>query len=134
MQDAAFTQDMAAAARSIGKSVPMFFVRDMRATVQWYESMGFTVSDQYEDDGELVFATVSLGAGEFALSPGGDSGPRNVNFWFFTDRVEEFYRLFREQKPDVRFDEDLYEPFYGGRQFSIFDNNGLSLVFWQPQR
>jgi hypothetical protein len=32
----------------------------------------------------------------------------------------------------VRFEEDLYEPFYGGRQFSIRDNNDLSLIFWQP--
>jgi hypothetical protein len=31
-----------------------------------------------------------------------------------------------------RFDEDLYTPFYGGRQFSIRDLNGLSIIFWQP--
>ena len=33
---------------------------------------------------------------------------------------------------DVHFDEDLYEPFYGGRQFSLRDNNGLSVIFFQP--
>jgi hypothetical protein len=32
----------------------------------------------------------------------------------------------------VRFQEDLYEPFYGGRQSSILDNNDLPLIFWQP--
>jgi hypothetical protein len=32
----------------------------------------------------------------------------------------------------VRFAEDLYEPFYGGLQFSIQDSNGLHLIFWQP--
>jgi hypothetical protein len=32
----------------------------------------------------------------------------------------------------MRFEEDFYEPFYGGRQFSIRDNNDLSLVFRQP--
>ena len=32
----------------------------------------------------------------------------------------------------MRFEEDLYEPFYGGLQFSVQDNNGLHLIFWQP--
>ena len=29
----------------------------------------------------------------------------------------------------IRFHEDLYEPFYGGKQFSISDLNGFELVF-----
>jgi hypothetical protein len=34
---------------------------------------------------------------------------------------------------EVRFEEDLYTPFYGGWQFSIRDINGLALIFWQPE-
>jgi catechol 2,3-dioxygenase-like lactoylglutathione lyase family enzyme len=125
----------------------MFFVRDMRATVHWYESIGFTVADRYEDGGELMFARLSFGNGEFTLSPGGTTGPRDVRLWFFTDRVQELYELLKErqlrvaqaaltggssEEAEVRFEEDFYEPFYGGRQFSIRDNNDLSLIFWQP--
>jgi hypothetical protein len=33
----------------------------------------------------------------------------------------------------VSFDEDLYGPFYGGRQFSVRDPNGCSLIFYQPE-
>lgn len=138
-------EDLMAAASAVSKAVPMFFVPDMRATVGWYESIGFTVRDQYEDDGELVFAEVSFGSALFTLSAGGNPGPRDVRLWFITDRVEELYRAFKDraldaarhaiagtphQKPGVRFDEDLYAPFYGGRQFSIRDINGLSLIFW----
>ncbi len=141
-------QEIATAARSVKKAMPMFAVRDMRATVRWYESIGFTVDDRYEDRGELLFARVSYGNGEFALSPGGTPGPRDVTLWFYTDRVHELYRLLKErqlraaqaapsvgssEEPEVRFAEDLYEPFYGGRQFSIQDNNGLTLIFWQPK-
>jgi hypothetical protein len=32
------------------------------------------------------------------------------------------------------FVEDLHDPFYGGRQFSIRDLNGYTLVFLQPAR
>jgi len=145
--EATFPKEMAATARSVKKTVPMFSVRDMRATVRWYESIGFTVDDRYEDCGELLFAKLSFRNGEFALGPGGTPGPRDVTLWFFTDRIQEFYQLLKErqlravqaavsgssEEPEVQFEEDLYEPFYGGRQFSIRDNNGLTLIFWQPE-
>jgi hypothetical protein len=142
-------EDLAAIAGSVKKSVPMFFVLDMRATVRWYESIGFTVDERYEDGGELVFARLSFGNGEFTLSPGGKPGPRDVRLWFFTDRIQELYQLLKQRQlraahaalsggtidePEVRFDEDLYEPFYGGRQFSIQDNNGLEPIFWEPEK
>lgn len=140
---------LAAAARAVTKAAPMFSVRDMRATVRWYEAIGFTVDDRYEDGGELMFARLSFGKGELALSPGATTGPRDVSLWFFTDRIEAFYRWLKERQlhmsraalsggasaePDVPFEEDLYEPFYGGRQFSIRDSNGLTLVFYEPKR
>jgi catechol 2,3-dioxygenase-like lactoylglutathione lyase family enzyme len=142
---AGFSDRMSAAAQSVKKAAPMFTVRDMRATVRWYESIGFTVHDRYEDGNELMFARLSLGDGEFTLSPGGTTGPRDVSLWFFTERVRELYALLKERQLSsaraaatsgenaaVRFEEDLYEPFYGGLQFSIADNNGLHLIFWQP--
>jgi len=151
-----FPNKMSAQAGSVKKSVPMFFVADMRATVRWYESIGFSVDDSYEDGGQLVFARLSFGNGEFTLSPEprtgnpepGTSGPRGVSLWFLTDRVQELYQLLKERQlraahgslsedsstePVVRFEEDLYQPFYGGHQFSIQDVNGLTLVFWQPE-
>ncbi len=140
------TGRMAALAASIKKSDPMFSVADMRATVQWYQSIGFTVLHQYEDHGELMFAKIGFGACEFGLSPGGEPGPRDVSLWFYTDRVQELYQILKDRQiraaqaalagssaePGVRFLEDLYSPFYGGRQFSIEDPNGLTLIFWHP--
>lgn len=127
---------MAALAGSIRKSEPMFWVADMRATVAWYESIGFRIDDRFEDGGELVFARLTFGAGAFALSPGAETGPRDVRLWFFTDRVRDLYEVLKSAAasgtPAIAFDEELYAPFYGGEQFSIRDPNGLSLIFWQP--
>lgn len=139
------TEELISAAKSVIKTAPMFAVRDMRRTVRWYQSIGFTLADEYEDSGELVFARLTFGSGEFTLGPGGNPGPRDVSLWFFTDRVEALYTTLKQRQlaaaggtpnPDtgeVRFDEDLYTPFYGGRQFSIRDINDLSLIFWQPE-
>jgi ankyrin repeat protein len=139
-------EEMIAAAGSVKKISPMFAVRDMRATVRWYQSIGFTLADEYEDSGELVFARLIFGAGEFTLGPGGNPGPRDVSLWFFTDSVEPLYNALKQRQlrtagsetnrgagVEIRFEEDLYTPFYGGRQFGIRDINGLSLIFWQPE-
>jgi ankyrin repeat protein/catechol 2,3-dioxygenase-like lactoylglutathione lyase family enzyme len=141
---APFSTQIAATAKSVKKTVPMFSVRDMRATVKWYESIGFSVHDRYEDGGDLMFARLTFGDGELTLSPGGKTGPREVSLWFFTDRVRELYALLKARQlasaaggpdrgdgVDVRFQEDLYEPFYGGLQFSVLDNNGMPLIFRQ---
>jgi ankyrin repeat protein len=131
-------------ADSVRKGDPMFRVPDMRATVQWYQAIGFALIDAYEDSGDLVFARLSFGKCELTLSPGATAGPRDVSLWLYTDRVEELYRQLKNRQvqaagvtpsvgdAEVPFEEDLYAPFYGGRQFSIRDINGLTLIFWQP--
>jgi ankyrin repeat protein len=125
------SRDEVIAAKSVSKSSPMFTVRDMRATLQWYRSIGFIVEEEYEDGGDVLFARLTFGAGELTLSPGGNPGPRDVSLWFFTDRVQDLYELMKGRQ--LQFQEDLYAPFYGGRQFSIQDINGLNLIFWQPE-
>jgi ankyrin repeat protein len=146
LHEEGFLERMSEAAATLKKTVAMFSVPDMRATVRWYESIGFTVAGEYEDSGELVFARLTFGIGEFALGPGDSVGPRDVTFWFFTDRIQELYELLKNRQlrvahadaagtareTEVRFANDLHAPFYGGLQFSILDINGLELVFYQP--
>jgi hypothetical protein len=67
-----------------------------------------------------------------------------VALWFYTRRSDDLYDMFKTRQLDasrsaiaggvadrhaVDFLEDLYEPFYGGRQFSIRDPNGFEMVF-----
>ena len=125
------TKAIAGLADSVRKSDPMFVVQNMRATLEWYRALGFTIVDEYEDSGDLIFARLSFGKCEFTLSPGATTGPRDVSLWFYTDRVVELYRQMRHA--EVPFEEDLHTPFYGGQQFSIRDLNGLALIFLQPQ-
>jgi ankyrin repeat protein len=135
---------LARLASSVKKSDPMFRAKDMRATVRWYQAIGFRLIDHYEDDGDLVFAMLKFGACEIGLTPGATSGPADVSLWLYTDRVEPIYQQLKARqlqaatsgdataRPEIRFDEDLFTPFYGGRQFSVRDPNGLSLIFYQP--
>jgi ankyrin repeat protein/catechol 2,3-dioxygenase-like lactoylglutathione lyase family enzyme len=140
--------DMRAAMRAVSESVrritPMLSVRDIRATVEWYKALGFVIEDEYAEGEQLVFARVSFGGGDFTLSLGGNPGPQGVTLWFMSDRVQDLYAVLKQHQlrvardtdgesgVAVRFEEDLYQPFYGGLQFSIRDLNELVLIFWQP--
>lgn len=135
---------MSAVSTSVRRLTPMISVRDIRATVEWYKAIGFVIEDEYADGEQLVFARVSFGGGDFTLSLGGNPGPQGVTLWFMTDRVQDLYAVLKQHQlavaretagepgVTVRFDEDLYQPFYGGLQFSIRDLNELVLIFWQP--
>ena len=120
------------------QATPMLRVADMAATIAWYTSIGFVLQERHPEHGEPNWARLSFGKSEVMLAPGG-GGP---SLWFYTDRIDELYRLLKsrqfaaaraaragESEPEVRFEEDLYEPFYGGRQFSVRDLNGVVLVF-----
>ena len=116
-----------------------------RTTVARYEAIGFSLVDSCENEGALTFARLEYGECRFALSPGENVSAR-VSLWVITADIEATYTLIKaRQRRAARallagdasqlqwpFDEDLYSPFYGGRQFSVRDPNGLSVVFYQP--
>jgi hypothetical protein len=70
----------------------------------------------------------AFGKAELMFMPG-EPGEDAVRLWFYTDRVDELYDLFRSRQLD--FVEDIYDPPYGKRQFSIRDPNGYSLIFFR---
>ena len=140
--------DVAAAAGALADTVvagePMFAVADGRRTVRWFRAIGFEVLDSYEEDGALHFARLGFGRCRFAIAPG-SGPPRGASLWVFTTDIDDLHQLVVQRQlhavtaaladPSAMqwpFDEDLYTPFYGGRQFSIRDPNGLLVVFHQP--
>ncbi|MEQ7124206.1 ankyrin repeat domain-containing protein [Actinopolymorpha sp. B11F2] len=124
---------------SIGMSAP-----NLAETVAWYTSIGFKVVTSHEQDGELDYVILSIGAAEIHFNRFGEPASQAPTLWFVTKRITELYDWLKQRQlrvmtepdrvdePEVRFEEDLYEPFYGGRQFSIKDNNGTSLIFYDP--
>jgi catechol 2,3-dioxygenase-like lactoylglutathione lyase family enzyme len=141
-----FRGSLAKMADSVKKGVPMITVSDIAATLDWYESIGFKEIRRYEDDGLVSFGMVSFGKAELMLNIGEPSGLRDVSLWFYTDQVDQLYQLLKSRQlqaaraalngepgdhQGIDFVEDIYDPFYGGRQFSIRDLNGYTLIFLQ---
>ena len=119
-------------AESIRKGVPMISVPDIAATLDWYKSIGFTELGRYEEDGVVNFGMVAFGKAELMLSMHGKPGEHDVSLWFYTHQVDELYRLLKGCPVEIEFEEEIYDAFYGARQFGIRDLNGYILYFIQP--
>ena len=50
---------------------PMIHVPDVRATVEWYRGIGFSVTGTHADDGVMSWAALSFGSGAVMFNDGG---------------------------------------------------------------
>jgi ankyrin repeat protein len=139
---------MAKLAVSIKKGVPMIRVHEVARSLEWYRSIGFKMLGRYPEDGVANWGMLSFGKAEVMLVPGGKQDPalRDVSLWFYTNRIQKLYEMLRSRQLEaaeaalagetgakgIEFVQDIYNPPYGGREFSIRDLDGYVLNFLQP--
>jgi uncharacterized glyoxalase superfamily protein PhnB len=118
----------------MGKSVaPMIHVPDVRATVDWYQSIGFSVVATYGNgtpDG-LSFGILSFGNSEVMFNQGGETSSkrrREVDLYVNTDNVEELYERLKDRVEIVK---PPHDTFYGMREVIIRDLNRFWITFGQ---
>jgi uncharacterized glyoxalase superfamily protein PhnB len=110
----------------------MIHVADVRATVAWYQALGFTVAGTYEDDDDMSWARLSFGSGTLMINAGGlssDSHRRDVDLYVETDDVTALYFTMKER---VEMLDHLHDTFYGMREFTIRDINRFWITFAEP--
>ena len=74
--------------------VPMIHVPDVRATVEWYESIGFEVIATNEEDGEINWAKLRFGGSELMLNAGGKASAaerREVDLYVAAEISMEYF-------------------------------------------
>src|SRR5215813_10910883 len=83
------------------KVVPMIHVPDVRATVDWYQSIGFKVLDTYGNEGDgLSFAILSFGNSQVMFNQGGQSSTafrRDVDLYVYTEKVDDLYQKLKDR-------------------------------------
>jgi uncharacterized glyoxalase superfamily protein PhnB len=112
--------------------VPMIHVPEVKAAVDWYSSIGFTLIGQNEEDGELNWAKLSFGNSEVMFDCGGKPSADHrceVDLYILTANVDDLHRQLKDR---VQVVVDLYDSFYGMREFAIRDLNGFWITFGQP--
>ena len=112
--------------------VPMIHVPDVRATADWYTSIGFKLVRQNEEDGEMNWALLSFRNSDIMLNCDGKpsvSHRREVDLYIVVQDIDD---LCRHLKSRVELVEDVHDTFYGMREFTIRDFNRFWITFGQP--
>ena len=113
--------------------VPMIHVPAVRATVEWYQSIGFDTLNTYENgtpDG-LSFAIMSFGNGQVMFNQGGqtsDKRRREVDLYVYTDDVDQIYERLKGRVDII---EPPHDTFYGMREVILRDVNRFWITFAQ---
>jgi uncharacterized glyoxalase superfamily protein PhnB len=114
--------------------VPMIHVPDVRATVEWYETVaGFTRVRVNEEDGVMNWALLGYGNADVMLNAGGKSSEawrREVDLYVHaTEGVDAVYARLKG-KVDVV--EEPHDTFYGMREVIVRDCNRFWITFGEP--
>lgn len=115
------------------KVTPMIHVPNVRATVDWYQQIGFEIRATYDDGTAtgLGFAIMKFGESEVMFNQGGqtsDKHRREVDLYVETDNVDELYEALKDR---VDVFETPHDTFYGMRELIIRDLNRFWVTFGQ---
>ena len=121
---------------------PNLFVKDIRATLDFYKLLGFslTMSVPGENEDDLVWAMVTNGKVTFmfqSFKSIGDTLPQikrqeggPLLFYIKVQRISEFFESLRGKTTLVH---GLQKTFYGATEFSIVDINDFMLTFAEDE-
>lgn len=109
----------------------MAHVKDVAASVAWYETLGFAMEHHYSPEGELCWAWLSSGHGGAQLmltkaNPPIDADAQGVLFYLYYDDVQAAHA----QAEAAGFDPDpMTYPFYCPKgEFRLRDPDGYCLM------
>ena len=116
---------------------PNIFVKDMKATIAFYQQLGFNLVMSVPEDGDtfvwamMLNGTVSVMFQTFDSL--GDDLPEvkreaggSLLFYIKLKNILNFFDLLKDKVTIVK---GLEKTFYGATEFSILDNNGYLLTF-----
>lgn len=111
--------------------VPMIHVPDVRATADWYASIGFRILETVEEEGETNWADLGFGDSRVMLGACGrpsEAERREVDLYVTVDDVAAVRRRIEGLAEIV---EELNDTFYGHRIFIVRDPNRFWITFAQ---
>ena len=116
---------------------PNIFVKDIKATIAFYQQLGFNRAMSVPEDGDefvwammvngsvtIMFQTFDSLADDLPQVKREDGG--SLLFYIKLKNILSFFDLLKNKVTVVK---GLEKTFYGATEFSILDNNGYLLTF-----
>jgi uncharacterized glyoxalase superfamily protein PhnB len=120
---------------------PNLFVKDITATIEFYKTLGFTVTMTVPETGDFVWVMMTCGSVSFmfqTFASLGDTLPdvsrAGGGSLLLYIKLKNIRTLFGSVKNKVTVIQGLEKTFYGATEFSIKDNNGFILTFAEDEQ
>ena len=122
---------------------PNIFVKDIRATIEFYKLLGFqlTMTVPEEGNGELVWAMMVCGKVTMMFQTFqslGDTLPQvsrqDGGSLILYINIKNIRDLYESVKDKITIVHGLEKTFYGATEFSVSDNNNYLLTFAEHER
>jgi len=119
---------------------PNIYVKDLKATVEFYKVLGFTVVTFVPETGEPIFVMMTCGTVTFMFQTFKsientlpvisrvDGG--SILLYIKLNGIRAFYEKIKDQVTVLH---GLDKTFYGATEFSIRDNNNYMLTFAEDE-
>ncbi len=119
---------------------PNIYVKNLPATIAFYEQLGFKVTARFPEEGDAVFAMMVNGAVTFLFQTFeslGEEFPNikredggSIMLYIQTKGIRRFFETIKDKVTILK---GLEVSFYGATEFTILDNNNYVLTFAEDE-
>ena len=119
----------------------VIFIKDINATIKFYQSIGFETVMTVPEEGDLVWAMMTCGSVTFMFQTFDSLGSElptisrqdggSLLLYIQTKEIRKFRNQIKDKVTIVK---GLEKTFYGATEFSIIDNNGYILTFAENEK
>ncbi len=120
---------------------PNIFVKDIKATIEYYKYLGFEVVMTVPEEGDLVWAMMSCGNVSFMFQSFESLGSelpeisrQDGGSLLLYIQIKEIRQYHDRIMDKVNVIKGLEKTFYGAREFAIQDLNGYILTFAEEKK
>jgi catechol 2,3-dioxygenase-like lactoylglutathione lyase family enzyme len=120
-------------ALQVGAIVPMFTVDDLQKSIAFYEGLGFTVDERWEEEGALLGVMLRAGKTRVGLNQddwkkgrGRSKGIGMRVFMSTTQDVDEIAE--RAKRAGIRLNSEPHDTEFKSRAFEVTDPSGFLLT------
>ena len=118
--------------------MPTLTVNDLKKSIELYKGLGFTVTDEMKENGELRGVTLEAGGVHLGLSQDDFAKGRNrtkgVGMRFYLETDQDITALARQAKAaGVTLDSEPAKLPWGPMGFTVTDHDGFKLTIANPE-
>ena len=113
--------------------MPSLTVDDLQKSIRFFEGLGFTVDERWEDGGVLRGATLRAGEFELGLSQDdwkkGRDRQKGVGVRFYMSTTQDIDQLAtRARKAGIALDSEPHDTDWGSRAFDVTEPSGFKVT------